>query len=229
MESKYDIEESKFLISGLHNGFDIGYEGDREITCEAKNIPFRAGVGDKFELWSKMMKEVKLKRFTGPFKKKDIPFKHYIQSPVRLVPKGSDQTRLVFHLSFDFDSVGSINANTPRDKCSVKYNDLDFAVRACLKLVAKKQGSENIMLWFRKSDLKSAFRLLGIRPIDWPLLAMKVEHPITGEILFFFNKCLPFGASISCSHFQHFSNGLRHIFEFTIKTQGQVPNYLDDF
>ena len=35
-ESKYDIEESKFLISGLRNGFDIGYEGDREITCEAK-------------------------------------------------------------------------------------------------------------------------------------------------------------------------------------------------
>ena len=154
-----------------------------------------------------------------------------MQSLVGLVPKGDEgkETRLIFHLSYDFPSGGkSINASTPWELCSVKYKDLDFAVRACLRLIANNEWDATI-LWFSKSDLKSVFHLLGIRPEDWPLLMMKACHPTTGEDLYFVDKCLPFGASISCSHFQRFSNGLRYIFEYITKTQGQIPNYLDDF
>ena len=46
-----------------------------------------------------------------------IPFENFIQSPIGLVPKaGSDQTRLIFHLSYDFKSEGfkSVNAHTPK-------------------------------------------------------------------------------------------------------------------
>ena len=108
----------------------------------------------------------------------------------------------------------------------MKYKDLDYAVKACLRILV---GKENQPIWFSKSDLKSAFHILGISPLDWPFLSMMAQHPETGEELFFFNKCLPFGASISCSHFQQFSNGLRHVFEYITKTHGQIPNYLDDF
>ena len=215
------------MIDGLRNGFSIGYEGQREITQESSNIPFKQGVGNRMELWEKMMKETKMKRFAGPFSKEDIPFDFYIQSPVGLVPKGENQTRLIFHLSYEFDQNGSINGNTPKEKCSVKYRDLNFAVQACIRILQGADG--NTIIWFSKSDLKSAFRILGIQPEDWPLLFMKVEHPITRKTLYFFDKCLPFGASISCSHFQRFSDGLRHIFQVTTKTIGQVPNYLDDF
>ena len=41
------------------------------------------------------------------------------------------------------------------------------------------------------------------------------------------DKCLPFGASISCSHFQRFSNAVKHIVEW--KTKKGLVNYLDDF
>ena len=43
------------------------------------------------------------------------------------------------------------------------------------------------------------------------------------------DKCLPFGASISCSHFQHFSNALCHLIEWKTSSQGLITNYLDDF
>ena len=89
------------------------------------------------------MKEVKAKRVAGPFLKP--PFKNYTQSPIGLVPKkasGSDQTRLIFHLSYDFKENGlhSVKYFTPKEKCSVKYKDLDYTVRMYLKLYDSCKG-----------------------------------------------------------------------------------------
>ena len=80
-----------------------------------------------------------------------------------------------------------------------------------------------------KSDLKSAFCLLGLSPDSWPWMIMKAQNPVTGEWVFFVDKCLPFGASISCAHFQRFSNALCHLIEHRTNTRGRVTNYLDDF
>ena len=60
-------------------------------------------------------------------------------------------------------------------------------------------------------------------------LLLKAEDPETGQIYFFIDKCLPFGASISCSIFQKFSDCLKHIVEFLLKLNDVVSNYLDDF
>ena len=81
------------------------------------------------------MKEVKALRSAGPFNR--IPFDEgYVQSPVGLFPKAGNQTRLIFHLSYDFKkSFKSINHYIPADQCSVKYNDLDHAIRGCLRLM----------------------------------------------------------------------------------------------
>ena len=94
----------------------------------------------------------------GPYD--EIPFENYIQSPIGLVPKVSEdkqnQTRLIFHLSYNFGqknkwkssdmdndaqsetresdpSEQSLNHHTPKEKCSVKYNDIDYTVRASLQ------------------------------------------------------------------------------------------------
>ena len=42
-------------------------------------------MGSECILWNKVMKEVKLNRYVGPFK--DIPYDNFIQSPIGLVPK----------------------------------------------------------------------------------------------------------------------------------------------
>ena len=75
--------------------------------------------------------------------------------------------------------------------------------------------------------MKSAFRNLGIKKEHWKYLVMKAESPIDGKTYYFVDKCLPFGASISCSHFQRFSNAVGHIVKW--KTNMNLVNYLDDY
>ena len=82
-ESGYPSEEIKFLVLGFTEGFDICYQGPTNRMNTARNIPFM--VGDKWDMWTKITKEVKAGRFVGPFD--TIPFCKYIQSPIGLVPK----------------------------------------------------------------------------------------------------------------------------------------------
>ena len=85
MEMNYDKAETEFLLNRFTTGFDIGYPGPKIRQSSAENIPFTPGVGDKTEMWNKIMKEVKAGRVAGPFDQ--IPFDNYIQSPIGLVPK----------------------------------------------------------------------------------------------------------------------------------------------
>ena len=75
--------------------------------------------------------------------------------------------------------------------------------------------------------MMSAFRNLGISKLDWNLLILKAEHPITGKVYYFVDKYLPFGASISCALFQKFSDAVA--FLVTFRTKQHLINYLDDF
>ena len=127
-ESQYDQWKTEYLVDGFRNGFSLGYAGRTDIKMESENLKFH--IGNKTELWNKVMKEVKEKRYAGPFP--SIPFEHYIQSPIGLVPKnGGLKTRLIFHLSHPREeNSGSVNANTPKDKCKVKYSDFDEAIHA---------------------------------------------------------------------------------------------------
>ena len=132
-ESGYDMKEIEYLKQGFSEGFDIGYKGPLNRQSTARNIPLK--VGTKTVLWNKLIKEVRLKRVAGPFDK--VPFKNFIQSPIGLVPKAgnSGQTRLIFHLSYDFGTEKeqkSLNYHTLKEEFSVRYNDLDDAIAKCL-------------------------------------------------------------------------------------------------
>ena len=199
----YHSQEIKYLCDSFSEGFDLGYRGPLKCKDTSQNLPFR--VGTLTILWNKIMNEVELGHYTGPFRK--IPYQNaYVQSPIGLVPKAGGKTRLIFHLSYKFKNGNeSINYWTPDEFCSVKYKDLDDAVRQCLQLM-KDLGIQS--LYFAKSDLQSAFRILAIHPKYRFLLIMKAKHPWTQELFYFIDKCLPFGSSISCAHFQRFSDAL---------------------
>ena len=219
-ESNYDSAKTEFLINGFRNGFSIGYDSDKCVHRTAPNLKLE--VGNETILWNKVMKEVKEKRYAGPFEK--IPFEYYIQSPIGLVPKdGGKDVRLIFHLSYPRTpksrTAESVNANTPQELCTVKYKDFDLAVKRCLE--------EGIYCSIGKSDMRSAFRNLGIRKRDWVYLLMKATNPLNGRTYFFVDKCLPFRASISCAVFQAFSDAVAHLVEY--KTKKPLVNYLDDY
>ena len=213
--SGYERVKADFLISGFKDGFSLGYEGPRKIKRLAPNLKFT--IGNETILWNKVMKEVREKRYAGPFEKP--PFEYFIQSPIGLVPKDNGKdTRLIFHLSYPRGG-DSVNSDTPEEICKVKYPDLNEAVKLILQ--------EGKFCKMAKSDMKAAFRNLGISKRFWPYLLMKARSPIDKKFYYFVDKCLPFGSSISCAHFQAFSNGIAFLVQhFTGK---KVVNYLDDY
>ena len=127
-QSNYDKGKTEFLIQGFTHGFRIGYNGSTNCRDMSKNLPLR-DMGTRTDLWNKVMKEVSLGWYSGPFDIKDLPFQSFIQSPIGLVPKAGGQTRLIFHLSYDFSNGNpSVNACTPQERCKVKYWDQDHAI-----------------------------------------------------------------------------------------------------
>ena len=62
---------------------------------------------------------------------------------------------------------------------------------------------------------------------SWKYLVLKCQHPTSGKTYYFVDKCMPFGASISCAIFQEFSNSVAYIVQF--KTGHPLVNYLDDY
>ena len=153
-EANYDKEKSDFLFKGFTQGFDFGYRRPVDRRDTSDNIPLK--LGSKNDLWNKIMKEVALGRYAGPFV--NPPYQQFIQSPVGLVPKAGGNTRLIFHLSYDFGKQTrqkSFNFHMPQHMCSVKYQDLDHAVDNCIKLM---KDNPDCTLFFAKTDFLAAFR-----------------------------------------------------------------------
>ena len=210
-QAQYDIEETKFITNGFKNGFDLKYCGPMKRRDKSRNLPL--SIGNRTEMWNKIMKEVEQEWYAGPLEQ--VPFEHFVQSPIGLVPKAGGQTRLIFHLSYDFISgFKSVNHYTPKCECSVKYNDLDHAVMNSLYLLKLcRTGMAGKTIWYSKTDIKSAFRILPLRPGVYWLLVMSAMHPLTKKTYYFVHKCLPFGHSISCALFQRFSSAIAFIFK----------------
>ena len=80
-----------------------------------------------------------------------------------------------------------------------------------------------------KTDVQSAFRLLPLLKRCWKWLVMKAQDPTSGEWRYFVDKCLPFGASISCALFQEFSDTSWHIVVTKTNSRELIMNYLDDY
>ena len=72
------MSETYFVVNGFRYGFLIGYEGDKSRQSKVSNLKLQCG--NKYDLWQKILKEVKLGHFVGPFE--EIPYENYIQSPI---------------------------------------------------------------------------------------------------------------------------------------------------
>ena len=89
----YNKSKTKFLVDSFKNGIDLGYRGSTQVKQKSNNL--KLTIGSETELWNKVMKEVQAQRYAGPFEK--IPFEHYIQSPIGLVPKdGGNKNKVDF-------------------------------------------------------------------------------------------------------------------------------------
>ena len=118
----------------------------------------------------------------------------------------------------------SVNSETPQHLCSVSYPSFDKAIQICLDEIRHNSSST---IFIGKSDMRSAFRNLGLNLKCFRFLILKAKNPKDNKVYYFVDKCLPFGASIICALFQEFSNAIAHIIR--TKTGKDLVNYLDDY
>lgn len=197
------------IFHGFRDGFSLQYSGPR-VPVDALNL--KSARDNIQTVLSKLEKELTAGRVAGPFASRPLPTLRV--SPLGLAPKKNGDFRLIHHLSYPKDT--SVNDFIDETACSVKYSSIDDAIEMVQTL---DRGSE-----LGICDIKQAFRLLPVSPADFDLLGFQIN----GE--FYYDKCLPFGASISCSLFEKFSTFI----EWAVKVHSShrhpaILHYLDDF
>lgn len=202
-----DPATARELVHGFQFGFSLHFTGIRSSII-AKNM--LSATSHSAQLHQKIFQEVQLGRIAGPFS--NIPISNLRCSPIGVVPKKQGGWRMICNLSAPQGQ--SVNDFIDPDQCSVQYTSFDNTTTMISKL-----GRSALL---GKKDIANAFRLLPIRPEDFPLLGFHFNNK------YYIDKCLPFGCSIACATFVKFSSAMHWIIEHTAKASSMV-HYLDDF
>ena len=207
--NKYpDRAAADILATGFKEGFRLGYLG---VRAQRDSPNLRSVKLDPGAIRRKLDGEIELGRIVGPFHSR--PLDRLMVSPIGLIPKSEPgKFRLIQHLSYPHGN--SINDGIDRAYCEVQYASFDVAVGLVASI-----GADALLA---KADIKSAFRLLPIHPLDFELLGIKVGAE------YFVDKALPMGASCSPALFERFSSFLEWVTKQVANSQF-CTHYADDF
>ena len=205
-EVKYP--NSDFIVKGFTSGFDLGFVGPRTSLSSNNNLSVNLNPEAAIQ---KVMGEVELGRIAGPFA--DIPFPDFKCSPLSLREKSTPgKYRLLHNLSYPYDER-AVNLNIPPEASHLQYASVLDAI-ALINLHGLK--------YLAKADIKEAYRLVPLSPDCYPLLGFRLK----GQ--YFYDKCLPMGASSSCKIFESISSALQFILVNLFKVKF-IVKMLDDF
>ena len=205
----YDKEKSDYLVKGFQEGFDL-----RNIKFEPNDADNnqRSATSQPDVVDKKLEKELSLGRLMGPLEVP--PFENFVISPLGIrAKKAPGEFRVIHDLSFPYNG-NSINDGIPRDQATVKYASIYDAIKCILSF-----GNN---CYLAKTDIRSAFRIIPISPSNYHLLGFKWKDK------YYFDRCLPMGASSSCAIFESLSTALEWIIcQYTRNVK--IVHVLDDF
>ena len=156
--------------------------------------------------------DLRLGRVAGPFV--EPPFNIFISTPIFVVPKSSPGRWRVIH---DLSCKGLAQAPNQLiadNWAAVQYASFDHA----LSLVAKIGPGARM----GKQDVSDAFKILPVRPSDYPLLGFQFDNN------FYYETVLPFGCRSSCLFFERFATFVEWIWKQR-RPGLAATHYLDDF
>ena len=163
------------------------------------------------EVSAKLIQEVKAGRIADPFD--TLPFKNFCVSPLGVVPKKiPGEFRLTHHLSFPRGA--SVNDGISSEHSTVSYCRVDDAI-ALIKSLGRG-------CFLAKTDIKSGFRIIPIRPQDYSLLGM------TWQGKYYYDRAMPMGCASSCRTFEMFSSALEWVAKKHLHIEHLV-HILDDY
>ena len=206
----YDCPFKPALLLGFKSGFrihsSIGTDPLKGIFENHKSVNHNLSF-----VQTKLDKEKSLGRVAGPFP--NPPLSNMVFSPLGLVPKKEPgDFRLIHDLSYPQDN--SVNSHIGPEFSAVSFEMLDDSIRIMLEL---GKGC-----FIDKADLKDAFRIIPISPLDYHLLGFKFK----GQ--FYFDMCLPMGCSTSCQTFESLSRVVQWICVHKAKSL-HISHIIDDF
>lgn len=204
----YDNQKKQYLVDGFRYGFRLGVKGVKQKFI-AKN--HKSVLDNREKVYDKLCHELLKGRIAGPFK--SPPFTNLVCSPLGLVPKSiPGKFRLIHDLSYP--KGHSVNSLIPSENSVVRYDNIDTVIQ-----LVRHFGKNALM---SKCDVEDAFRIICLHPADYYLLGF------TWNNLFYYDKCLPMGASSSCQIFEKFSSSLQWVMENKYHAAG-VSHVIDDF
>ena len=194
------------IITGFKFGFDIGFRGTVTNTFPDNN---RSAYLHKDGVTEAIRKEISRGHTAGPFPTPPFPINHI--SPLGAAPKPDGSIRLIMDLSQPRGN--SVNDFISKDEFPCHYTPFDEATRLIMKMGPG--------CFLTKVDIKHAYRILPVRPEDWPLLVYCWEGQFCVDLK------LPFGGRSSASIFTDFADLICWI--ITEKYLLVVIHYSDDY
>ena len=151
-----------YIFEGLSQGFRIGF--DRQCSLRNNNHNHSSTSQCPLAVTTRIASEVQRGCLVGPLPGDLVPFVHV--NPIGLVPKPHSNTfRMIVDLSAPRGF--SVNDGIREEICSLRYASVDQTVSLILRL---GQGTMLVKL-----DLKDAYRIVPVHPLDHPLLGVSWE------------------------------------------------------
>lgn len=204
----YDQHLASYLVNGFQFGFKLGCVGE-PVHCVYKN--HNSVYKNPAVVQEKLTKEFALGRISAPHMQ--LPFDNYVCSPLGLVPKKTPgEYRIIHDLSFPKNM--SVNSHIPKSNSQVQYESIEHVIQ-----LIKQFGPHSLMA---KTDIEDGFRNIPIHPSDYHLLGFSWNGA------YYFDKCLPMGASSSCQIFEKLSTALHWAMINKYNASG-MSHLIDDF
>ena len=199
-----------YVVSGLTNGFHIGYQrkGCSRMSARMNMLSASQNPGPVQQYLSS---EREAGRIAGPFKEQEVPEVHV--SRFGVIPKSDKPGEWRMILDLSFPPLKSVNEGIDRQLCSLRYPTVDQAVAHILQV---GQGAV-----LAKVDVAHAFRNIPVHPDDRHLLGMRWGNDI------FIDMALPFGLRSSPKIFTAVADALEWVFRHRGVTW--CTHYVDDF
>ena len=199
---------SRYVLHGLHHGFDIGFSGDRNVNVNSPNRPSAAKHAQFIS--DQLAASCSRRETAGPFTSPPFSLMHC--SGVGAVPKKNCKMRMIHHLSSPLGT--SVNDGIPTDIFSLQYVTTDDAINMIMSLPPP--------VYLSKLDVKNAFRQIPVRIEDFPLLG------IFWQGRYYYEQVLPFGLRSSPFIFNTVADAIEWIIKHHFSIS-DLLHYLDDF
>lgn len=204
----YEEEKLRVLQEGFSYGFHLGCT---DLPSSKVSRNHKSAIEHPSVIQDFIAQGRELGRIAGPFP--SPPFTHFVSSPLGVVPKSEPGKFRVIH-DLSFPKSNSVNSMIPDENSTVQYDSIDNVT-----VLLRKFGQGALMA---KTDIQDAFRIVPIHPNDYKLLGFSWENN------YYYDKCLPMGASSSCQIFEFLSCGLQWAMCEKFAAAG-MSHMLDDF